>query len=134
MFSYKTTIQLHDTDAAGLLFFGNQFEIVHEAYEVLFEKIGFSFSKLLRKCDFFLPIVHAEADYKAPLFVGDKITITVRVVNIGRTSFTLSYQLLTQKSKKLVGTAQTVHVAVDKKTERKIPLPARLRQALKKAP
>jgi len=131
MFIYKTTIKLHDTDAAGLLFFGNQFKIIHEAYEVLFEKIGFSFAKLIKECDFFLPIVHAESDYEAPLFVGDKITVEVHVFKIGRTSFILSYRLFNQNDK-LVGTAQTVHVSVTKTTKKKIPLPPALRRALKK--
>lgn len=32
MFTYKTQIRLHDTDAAGILFFAQQFEIIHDAY------------------------------------------------------------------------------------------------------
>ena len=36
-FIYKTEIRLHDTDAAGPLFFANQFTIIHDAYEQLLE-------------------------------------------------------------------------------------------------
>jgi len=131
MLTYKTTIKLHDTDAAGLLFFANQFKIVHEAYEILFEQIGFGFAKLIRDCDFFLPIVHAQSDYTAPLFVGDKVKVEVRLAKIGRTSFTLSYRLFNQNNK-LVGTSQTVHVSVAKTTKKKIPLPPALLRVLKK--
>ena len=131
MFTYKTVIKLHETDAAGLLFFSHQFTLVHDAYEALLESIGYGFPYMLRKTKFFLPIVHAEADYNAPLFVGDRIAITVAVAAIGRTSFTFSYEIHDAK-RKLVGTAQTVHVTINKKTGLKIVLPQGLRKALVK--
>lgn len=131
MFTYATTIKLHETDAAGLLFFSNQFKIIHDAYESLLETWGFGFATLIRKKDYFLPIVHAESDYKAPLFVGDKITINVTIAHVGTTSFTFAYTLLNSE-KKIVGTAKTVHVTMDKKSSTKIPLPPDMRAAIKK--
>lgn len=130
MFTYKTTIKLHDTDAAGILFFANQFRIIHDAYELLLEKFGWSFPKMLRQTNYFLPIVHAQSDYLVPLFVGDKITVSVRVGHIGKTSFSFEYIL--KRGKDLVGSAKTVHVTIDQKTRRKTPLPDTLRRALNK--
>ncbi len=131
MFIYKTKIKLHETDAAGLLFFSNQFKIIHDAYEMLLKKIGFGFAKLIRQKSYFLPIVHAEADYKAPLFVDDDIAVEVAVESIGATSFIFAYQIF-DENKKLVGTARTVHVTMDKKNRRKIPLPKDMRRAIEK--
>jgi 1,4-dihydroxy-2-naphthoyl-CoA hydrolase len=130
MFTYKTKIRLHDTDAAGIIFFANQFKIIHDAYEEFLEKIGLSMKTILEKTGFFQPIVHAEAAYKTPVYVGDKITITVKVGHIGKTSFTLEYTL--KRGTNLVGTAKTVHVTIDQKTSQKIPLPLSLRRALEK--
>ncbi len=129
--TYKTIIKLHETDAAGLLFFSQQFKLVHDAYESLLESMGLSFAVLIRRKSYFLPIVHAEADYKAPLFVGDRIAIQVTVDHIGETSFIFAYQLFNEK-KQLVGTAKTVHVTTDKRTRKKIPLPAEMRKAIEK--
>ncbi len=129
MISYKTTVKMHDTDAAGILFFGNQFRMIHEAYEVVLETIGMGFADILRKTNFFIPIVHAEADYKFPLFVGDKLTITARLNKVGKTSFTFDYKIHNQR-KILVGTAKTVHVSVNSRTHKKIPLPLKLRHKL----
>ncbi len=131
MFTYKTQIRLHDTDAAGILFFAHQFEIVHDAYEQLLEKLGFSFPTMLTKRSYFLPIVHAESDYKSPLFVGDRITIRITLGNIGETSFSFAYTIHNQKNV-LVGTARTVHVTIDKKKRTKIKLPAEIRTSLEK--
>jgi len=129
MYTYQTKIKLHETDAAGLLFFSNQFKIIHDAYEALLESIGFGFAELIREKDFFLPIVHSESDFKSPLFVGDLIEIHVMVAKVGKTSFILNYELL-DASQKTVGTSQTVHVAIDKASRKKIPLPAELRAKL----
>ena len=127
MYSYKTQINLHDTDAAGLLFFANQFKLIHDAYEQVLEKIGFGFGELIKNQPFFLPIVHAQSDYKAPLFVGDWIDIRVRVASVGTTSFTFAYQIFKDDGT-LVGTAETVHVTMDKESKSKIPLPALLKE------
>lgn len=132
MFTYKYVVKLHDTDAAGLLFFSNQFKMMHDAYESFLSSIGFGFLDLLKKKDFFLPIVHAESNYKKALFAGDVLTIQVKVLNIGRTSFSLDYKLFDSK-KILVGSGRTVHVAVRKKAHRKIPIPPKFRAALVKA-
>lgn len=129
MFAYKTVIKLHETDAAGLLFFSHQFKLMHDAYEALLEKIGFGFPALLRQKDYFLPIVHAESDYKKPLFVGDRLRIEVTVASVGRTSFSFSYRILNAKNI-LVGTGKTVHVTIDKKKQQKIPLPPDMRRAI----
>ncbi len=131
MFTYTTIIKLHDTDAAGLLFFTSQFKIMHDAYEALLVSLEFPFATLIRKKKYFLPIVHAEADYKSPLFVGDRIRLEVAVKDLGHSSFTLGYTLRNER-KKIVGLGKTVHVAIDKKSRAKIPLPSKLRQALRK--
>ncbi len=130
MFTYKTKVRLHHTDAAGILFFANQFTIIHDAYEDLLEKFGWSFRQMLGGKKFFLPIVHAASDYKTPLSVGDPIVVQISVGHIGETSFSFLYAI--KRGSTLVGSAKTVHVTVNAKTRRKIKLPASLRAALKR--
>jgi 1,4-dihydroxy-2-naphthoyl-CoA hydrolase len=130
MFTYKTQIRLHDTDAAGIIFFANQFKIIHDAYELLLEEFGFSFPEMFKGGKYFLPIVHAESDYKARLGVGEKIEISIRVGHIGETSFSFEYAI--HRGKTLVGTAKTVHVTINQKKGTKIALPDSLRKALVK--
>ena len=131
MFTYHTQIRLHDTDAAGLIFFANQFKIIHDAYELLLERFDFSFPQMLKGGKYFLPIVRAESDYKAPLFVGDKITVAIKVGHIGASSFSFEY-IIRNHRKAIVGTAKTVHVTIHPKTGKKTPLPASLRASLEK--
>lgn len=131
MFRYKVKVKLHETDAAGRLFFGQQFKFLHDAYEELLSGLGLGFAVILKQKKYFLPIVHASADYKKPLGVGDFLTIEVSVGKIGETSFSLFYRLMKDKNS-MVGSGETVHVAVSKKSGKKISLPKEIRAALKK--
>jgi 1,4-dihydroxy-2-naphthoyl-CoA hydrolase len=123
------TIKLHDTDAAGILFFANQLRIVHDVYEKFLESIGFPFGELFKSKKFFIPIVHAESDYSQMLSDGDTVEIELTVSKIGKTSFTLEYKL-TNLDGIVVGTAKTVHVTIDATSRQKIDIPEKLRTGL----
>ncbi len=123
------TIRLHDTDSAGILFFANQFRIVHDIYEKLLEQIGYGLRERFEKRDFLIPIMHAEADFLQPLKVGETIEIELSVAEIGQTSFTLHFRL-TDLGGIIVGNVETVHVTIDPKGMKKIDLPDGFRKKL----
>ncbi len=125
----KIIVRLHDTDAAGLLFFAHQFFYAHDIYEDLLRAIGMPMEELLAHADFFVPIVHAEAQYLQGLGVGQELEASVAVENLGTTSYTLSYELR-NLSGEVVGRAKTVHVSIDRSTRKKITLPPELRTRL----
>lgn len=123
MFIAHNKVRMHDTDMAGILYFPRQFRFVHDALEELVEKEGLSFHEMFHHNPFVFVIVHCEANYLAPVLVGDALTIDVAVESFGKSSFVMDYQIIRDRDKKLVGTAQTVHVTLDRKTRQKIPLP-----------
>ncbi len=129
MFTIDFSVRLPDTDAAGILFFGNYFRLAHDAYEAFMESIGFSLRYIVQEADFLVLIAHAEADYEKPLRLGDRATVELEVENIGRTSFVLSYSLRDVHND-IAATVKTVHVTVDKKSGDKVPLPEKLREKL----
>ena len=129
-FFYETTIKFHETDAAGRLFFAHQLKLAHDAYEAFLEHAGLSLATIILKRPYDLPIVHAESDYLAPLYVGDRLRIQVTVERIGTSSFTLEYHIFDQTRRK-VGKAKTVHVAVASETGQKITLPEEIIGLLK---
>jgi 1,4-dihydroxy-2-naphthoyl-CoA hydrolase len=123
------TVKLHDTDAAGILFFANQFKMVHDIYEKFMIQNGFPFQERFAKGDYLIPIVHAESDYHAPMVTGETVEIELAVERIGETSYTLRY-IIYDLDGHIVGKAKTVHVTMDHKTRTKIPLPSPFRQML----
>jgi 1,4-dihydroxy-2-naphthoyl-CoA hydrolase len=125
---YKTDIKLHDTDAAGLMFFGSQLKIINDSLNVFLAPFGFGYGELFKTKSFYFPVVHVESDYKSSLFVGDPIEVHTRLDKIGQTSLTFSYKILGPHNK-LAGTASTVHVTVDK-SYKKILIPSDFRTVL----
>ena len=110
MFTYQRIVRMRDTDATGVLYFANQLQIALEAFEAYLEKHHFSVGEMVRKGDFLLPIVHAESDFFAPIFLGDELDVELVVGKVGTTSFTVNTTFF--KDKERVGTASLVHVTV----------------------
>ena len=117
---------MNDTDAAGVIYFANQFRIAHEAFEQFLDSVNLGVAHMLDNTEYRFPIIHAEADYRAPLKVGDALTINITVDRIGDSSVSLGFQILDRHGK-TVGSVKIVHVAVDKATWKKCPLPQELR-------
>ena len=128
MYRHETRIRLADTDAAGVLYFASLLRIAHEAYEAWFESAGLPIATVMRDRTYALPIVHAEADFKLPLVLGDRVVVTLTVSELGDRSFTIQYGL--EGPHGVAGTARTVHVAIDRTEKRSMPLPAEVRQIL----
>ena len=126
MFTHHTRIYLHHTDAAGRLFFANQFYLIHEAKELFLASLGLEIKDLLEHPAVTFPLVHAESDYKAVLVTGDEVDISVAIEKIGETSVVFQFTIL--KDGALAGTAKTVSVAVDKRTNKKVPIPPEWRK------
>lgn len=129
VFEHSLTVPFQDIDAAGVVFYAHLFRYAHEAYEHFMQHIGCSLQELLAEGSYLLPLVHAEADYRRPLHHADRLTIELWLKTLGQTSFTLGYRVLgddqTQHAR-----LETVHVALDRTTQRPLTLPASLREAL----
>ena len=128
-FKYETTVKLYDTDAAGIVFFGNYLRIAHDAYQTFLEESGIDLAKALRERKIMLPIVHTEADYLQPAVVGDRLTIQLTCSKISEHSFVLRY-LVKGRDGADLATVSTVHVMIELTGNQKIPLPPPLRLML----
>jgi 1,4-dihydroxy-2-naphthoyl-CoA hydrolase len=129
MFTFHTFVRLPDTDAAGILFFGNYFRLAHDAYESFMKSIGFGLDYIIREAEFLILIAHAEADYHKPLALGATVTVELTVEQVGQTSFVLAYAVKDAQNS-IAALLKTVHVTVDKQSRAKLPLPAKLQEKL----
>ena len=129
VYQHKLTVPFRDIDAAGVVFYAHLFRYAHEAYEHFMQQIGCSLQELLAEGSYLLPLVHAEADYRRPLRHADKLKIELRLKRLGRTSFTLGYRILGEDQLEHAS-LKTVHVVLDRTTQRPLPLPDSLREAL----
>jgi len=125
-FACEVVVRLYDTDAAGFHFFGAQFRFAHEALEEFVAHIGQPIGKTIRDREVLFPVVHAEADYRAPLSVGDRLTVRVVVRALGDRSFSMGYRLLLADGRE-AGSVMTVHASVSGATGAACPLPEQVR-------
>lgn len=131
VFVTQNKVRMHDTDMAGRLYFARQFRFVNDALEDLVYDEGLDYNRVGKDEHFMFVIVHCEADYYAQLTVGNRLNVHVSCERIGKTSFTLLYQIY-RGEKEIVGISRTVHVTIDVRTGDKIPIPEKLLTLLNK--
>lgn len=112
-FTYTFSVRLHDTDAAGRLFFGHLFRHAHDAYEVFMAQLGLPLERLIRDDEILLPLVHAEADYHRPLGQGDRVEVTLAIEEIRTRSFAVAYRFEADDGT-LAATAKTIHLQINR--------------------
>lgn len=125
---HRFRVALHDTDAAGVLFFAHLFRHAHDAYEALMVRIGWPVDSLIRGRQIGLPLVHVEADFRRPMRHGDQVDVVIELTELGERRFSLSYGFLIGECE--VATAISVHVAIDPRTGKSQALPKPLAAAL----
>ncbi len=129
MFEHTARVEMAHTDAAGVVFFARYFDLLHRAYEDLMRQLGFPLEDLLARGGQALPVIHASADYRLPLFYGECYRVEIRVLKVGRRHFELGHRLLKEHDS-LCCEATTAHTLVQLEQKKAIPLPDALRSAL----
>ncbi len=94
-------VYYHDTDAGGVVYYGNYWKFLEEGRTALCLSRGVDVGTLFSKGVSFV-VAHAEADYKSPARYGDTVRIITRVDKIGNTSMHFSQEIF-RDGKLLVG-------------------------------
>ena len=123
----KRTVRFGETDAAGVVHFLELFRWCHETREESLEKYGIVLQEIFptpqintSQLDVALPVVHCEANYFQPLYVGDTINIQLNPEKINEVSFVLRFKF--KKNGEKVGTINIKHVSINPMTREKCAL------------
>jgi 1,4-dihydroxy-2-naphthoyl-CoA hydrolase len=127
------TVRFGDTDAAGVMHFHQLLRWCHEAYEESLERFGISATTLFPSPQqipaIALPIVHCQADYLAPLVVGDPLAIELEPRRLDPGCFELHYRFHRSPAdndpakRKPMAHGLTRHLAIEAGTRRRCALP-----------
>ncbi len=129
MYHHKLTAQIHDTDAAGVIYFANFYRMAHSTYEAFMESIGYSIRSFLDQANVIPLIVHSEADYKKSVKTGDRLAVELKLEKVGSSSYVIGYKIFNDQDE-IAATLKTVHVSVDKEKRTKVPLPEKFKETL----
>jgi 1,4-dihydroxy-2-naphthoyl-CoA hydrolase len=128
MIEHHFRVALHDTDAAGVLFFAHLFRHAHDAYEAMMARIGWPIDGLIRGRQIGLPLVHVEADFRRPMRHGDEVDVVIELSDLSERRFSLAYRFYI--GERAVATALSIHVAIEPRTGQSQALPESLIRAL----
>jgi 1,4-dihydroxy-2-naphthoyl-CoA hydrolase len=84
---HRFLLGMASVDRAGVLFYPELLRHAHDAYEAFMARIGMPLAGILAAREVALPVVHAEADYLAPMRHGEAIEARLGVTRLGRASF-----------------------------------------------
>lgn len=125
------SLRLGRTDAAGVLYFASAFELAHEAIESYFDSCGCGLKTLLKSGPY-LPIVHAEADFKSPLRTGEIFFTAIETLDCTARSIAISLRLVAS-NQETIATVKIVHACIDPATGKAIDVPLSLRSLISRA-
>jgi|SRR4051812_22774407 len=125
MFKTSILVRFGDLDAAGIAYYPNLVNFLHEAFEDFFVgHVGRPYPEVFRDGIGF-PTVKVEMEFVSPVHYGDHVDIDVTVEHLGRSSVRVRYEGSVQA--RPVFHARNTMVAVDMKDFRPTPLPEALR-------
>ena len=114
----KRTVRFGETDAAGVVHFLELLRWCHETWEASLEKHGVVLQEIFpanqintSQLGLALPVVHCEANYFQPLYVGDTINIELNPEKINDSSFVLRFKF--KKNGEKIGMANIKHVSIN---------------------
>ena len=77
-------------------------------------------------------VARAECNYRLPAFLDEELEIRMRVDAVGRSSFTVSYDIVRVATLDRIADCRTVSVTVDPATQRPVTLPDQTRALLER--
>jgi acyl-CoA thioester hydrolase len=128
-YRHRLSVRFRDCDAMG--------HVNHAVYFTYFEQCRLTFWRETTGAP--TPharviIARAECDYRKPAHFGDELDVLLTVGAIGRSSFTLKYEIVLAGSETVVAVGSTVMVSYDYAAGRPVELPAAARELLERIP
>ena len=126
-YRHRLSVRFRDCDAMGHVNHAVYFTYLEQGRLTFWREVTGRSSPHTR-----VIIARAECDYRAPAHFGDELEVRVKVGSIGRSSFTLEYEVVHVDGARIVATGKTVMVSYDYATARPVPLPDDARALLER--
>lgn len=124
-FEHELEVRFRDCDGLG--------HVNNAVYVTYLEQARFAFWQRLtgiRGIPRSFILARVECDYRLQATAGDRLVVRLRVTAVGKSSFTLEYEIVNGRTREVVATARTVQVMYDYDARRSMPIPDDIRARL----
>lgn len=103
MKNYKTSYRVYyeDTDAGGVVYYGNYLKFAERARTDFLRLSGINQFELAKETGLFFVVRNVTIDYLSPGRLDDIITVECSVIEVGRTSVTMTQDFYNQNNQPL---------------------------------
>ena len=129
-FRHPFRVRYAETDAQGVVFFGNYLIYYDTAISEFFRALGYDYANQVRDTGTDFHVVRASVDYHAPLRYDDEFEVGVRVSRLGKASLRFAVAIFVKASDEPASTGEIVWVNADQSTGESAPAPEALRKLI----
>jgi acyl-CoA thioester hydrolase len=115
-FPVHIRVQWADTDAAGIVWFGNFFRFFEQAEDELFRALGRPRLDVIRDCSIFLPRVEASCRYRSPAKFGELLEVGVGIDELAARRISFRFEVREHESRRLVAEGSSRVACVNSQT------------------
>jgi YbgC/YbaW family acyl-CoA thioester hydrolase len=133
---YRMTVRVHwaDTDAAGIVWFGNFLRYFEAAEDELFRQLGRTRLALLRELGILMPRVEAACRFRSPARAEDLLSVGIAVRDLTSRRLTYLFDARTSDADRLVCEGEYQVACVDAGTMKAREFPAGFRELVGRVP
>src|SRR5437773_1054879 len=126
----KIRVRYSETDRMGYVYYGNYATYFEVARLEALRELGITYKEMEDE-GMLLPVYHYDVKFHKPSFYDDELTVKTAIRALPEARIVFDYEILNQE-KKLVTTASTTLVFIDRKTNKPCHAPQHIVAALKK--
>ncbi|WP_255151384.1 acyl-CoA thioesterase [Halorarius halobius] len=116
---WDTRVRFAETDAQGIVFYGEYVTYQDETLNQFMRNIGYPWSEI-ESTDWDIHVVHTELDYRAPAEFGDDLVCGIRVAAVRESSIEFAWNCR-QADGTLCAEGEMTHVAVQDGEPTRVP-------------
>lgn len=109
---FENTVRFAETDAQGIVFYGNYVTYQDETFTEFMEQVGFPYDEL-RERAWDVHVVNVELDYRASAQFRDRLHNAMRVTAISDSSIEFGYRCRRAADDQVLVEGSVTHVVVD---------------------
>lgn len=132
---FRVNVRVHwaDTDAAGVVWFGNFFRFFEEAEDELFRALGRTRVELIRDLGILMPRVEASCKFRRPARPEEVLEVGIAIEQVGERRVAYRFEAREKISQQLVAEGSYRVACVSRANFQPVEVPEQLRALLARA-